>query len=476
MSHIPESLFAKHPWTALGVVSVGTFMSTLDGTIVNVALPSVASGFGASLPYAQWIISAYLLIICCLLPLFGRIGDTRGKRPVYRLGFLIFGAASLLCGLAGSMETLITARVLQGLGAAMLMANGPGILMLAFPGAGRGRAFGVMGSVVALGSLTGPALGGVLLDVFGWRSIFYVNIPVALAGAVCVHAFLPRGERVIKVGFDLAGLFLFAVGITTLLMALSHGRDWPAWALAVGVLGALAVLVLFLRAERRAKFPMVDLKLLSHRPFLTGNMVSFLCFVAMFTNAILMPFYLHDVKGVSPMLMGGVLAVLPLVMAVVSPFSGHLSERLSQPGLAGLGLWIMAAGLANQGFLGADAPLWRAALGQGLLGLGVGVFISPNNNSILSSAPAAKSGLAGSILALTRNVGMVTGIAVATGVFETARVSAMAGIVSPTPEQVMTGFLSGFRCALFTGAALAFLGGALSLHRRRYQAPHPAMP
>jgi len=474
VSHMPESLFAKRPWTALGVVSVGTFMATLDGNIVNVALPSVASGFGASLPYAQWIVSAYLLIICCLLPLFGRLGDTRGKRPIYRLGFLVFGAASVLCGLAGSMETLIASRVIQGLGAAMLMANGPGIIVLAFPGASRGRAFGVMGSVVALGSLTGPALGGVLLDVFGWRSIFYVNIPVALAGAFCVHAFLPRGERVIKAGFDLAGLFLFAVGITTLLMALSHGRDWPAWALAAGVLGAMAVLVLFLQAERRARFPMVDLELLSHKPFSTGNGVSFLCFTAMFANAILMPFYLHDVKGISPMLMGGVLAVLPLVMAVVSPFSGRLSERVNQPVLAGIGLWIMAAGLANQGFLGAASPLWRAALGQGLLGLGVGVFISPNNNSILSSAPAAKSGLAGSILALTRNVGMVTGIAVATGVFETARVSAMAGIAAPTPEQITAGFLSGFRCALFTAAALAFLGGLLSFHRRRYRT-HPSM-
>ncbi len=471
MSHIPESLFAKRPWTALGVVSVGTFMSTLDGTIVNVAMPSIAAGYGASLPYAQWIISAYLLIICCLLPLFGRLGDTRGKRPVYRLGFLIFGASSTLCGFAWSMETLIAARVLQGIGAAMLMANGPGIIVLAFPGAGRGRAFGVMGSVVALGSLTGPALGGVLLDVFGWRSIFFVNIPVALAGAVCVHAFLPRGERVMKAGFDLAGLFLFAAGITTLLMALSHGRDWPSWALAAGVLGALAVLILFLQVERRARFPMVDLGLLSHKPFLTGNVVSFICFVAMFANAILMPFYLHDVKGISPMLMGAILAVLPLVMAVISPFSGHLSERLSQPGLAGLGLWITAAGLANQGFLGADASLWRAALGQGLLGLGVGVFISPNNNSILRSVPAAKSGLAGSILALTRNVGMVTGIAVATGIFETARISAMAGIASPTPEQITAGFLSGFRCALFTGVAFAFLGGALSFYRRRYRTP-----
>ncbi len=473
------SLFAGRPWTALLVVSTGAFMSTLDGNIVSVALPVVAGHFHASLPYAQWIVSAYLLVICCALPLFGRLGDAKGKRPVYRAGFLLFGAASALCGLAGSMETLIAARVLQGVGGAMLMANGPGIIVLAFPGTSRGRAFGVMGSAVALGSLAGPALGGVLLGAFGWSSIFYINIPVALAGAVCVHMLLPRGEPAGKAGFDAAGMLLFSVGVTALLMTLSHGRDWPVRGLVAGAVFAFMVLGLFVRVERRAKRPMVDMGLLSHWPFLAGNLGSFLCFAALFTNAILMPFYLHDVKGLSPMLMGGVLALLPLVMAVVSPFSGLMSERISQSALTGAGLLIVAAGLVNQGLLDQASPLWRACLGQMAVGLGVSAFVPPNNASTLSSAPAGKSGLAGSILALIRNIGMVTGVAVATGVFETARLSYLRAFASPTAAEITAGFLSGFRCALFTGAALAAIGAGVSFFRKagvRPKSPASSQP
>ncbi len=462
-----DSPFAVRPRAALLAVAIGTFMSTLDGTIVNVALPTMATGFDADLPYAQWVVSGYLLIICCTLPLFGRLGDSLGRRRFYAGGFLLFGAASFFCGAADSMEGLVFWRVVQGLGGAMLMANGPGIVALAFPGAGRGRAFGVMGSAVALGSLAGPALGGALLNFFDWRAIFYVNIPVAAAGACCAWKCLPSREETSPGGFDPAGLALFAVGMTALLMGLSHGRDWPPTLLAACGLGALAAFVLFMRVEKKAAFPMIDLALMSHPPFFSALAVSFLCFTAIFSNAILLPFYLHDILGVSPLALGGTLAVLPLVMAVVAPASGVLSEKTSLPLLAGLGLCAIAAGLANQALLGASSPLWRAALGQVLLGLGVGVFVSPNNNSILSSAPASKSGLAGSILALIRNVGMVSGVAVAAGVFETARRSFLAGAAAPTPEQTVHAFMAGFRCALFTGAALALAAALLAFSRGR---------
>ncbi len=457
-------------WKALGVAATGTFMATLDAGIVNTALPTIAQGFQASLPEVQWIVAAYFLVISCLLPLFGRLGDTLGRSRVYQAGFGLFTIASLLCGAAPSLWALIAARVLQGLGAAMLMANGPAIIMAAFPGPTRGRALGFIGMVVALGSLTGPGLGGVLIQGFGWESVFYVNLPIGLAGVWIARRFLPRAERHADTSLDLPGAVSFAVSMTGLLLGVIHGHDWG-WT-SVPVLGALFVALLgfwaFGRWEARVDKPMIDLSLFRIWPFLSGNVVALTAFNAMFANAILLPFYLQEQMRLEPAMTGLVLSTLPMTMAVVAPISGYLSERVNFATLTSLGLFVTCLGLLSQSLLGPDTPMWRIFAGQMVLGLGVGIFMSPNNNSVLSSAPQDKVGVVGGVLALVRNVGMVSGIAVATTVFEGFRGSGLAAGLG-----AQAAFFSGFHAALSVGAGMALCGCLLSLMRRRLFATKP---
>lgn len=454
---------SRGDWRAFSVAASGTFMATLDSGIVNTALPTVAQDFAASLPEVQWTVAAYFLVISCLLPLFGRMGDMYGRRRMYSLGFVCFTLASMFCGVAPGLWALIAARVAQGVGAAMLMANGPAIIMAAFPGATRGRALGVIGMTVALGALAGPGLGGLLIQGFGWRSVFYVNLPIGLAGLWLTRRFLPPKERLRDETLDLPGAGLFALGMTGLLMAMTHGHDWG-WSspLVLGCLSLAAVAFpCFVCWERRTSHPMIDLSLFGIWPFLSGNMVAFLAFMSMFCNAILLPFYLQQQLHLTPLMTGIVLSSLPLVMAVASPLSGLLSERLNFATLTTVGMVVVCAGLLGQSWLRPDTPLWRVFLGQGVIGLGVGIFMSPNNNSVLSSAPQDKIGLVGGFLALVRNVGMVSGIAAAITVFGGAQGRAAAMGLGSTDC-----FFAGFRAALTAGAMFAGLAACLSLYRR----------
>lgn len=451
-------------WRAFGVSILGTFMSTLDAGIVNTALPTIGSGFGAGVSGVQWVVAGYFLVISCLLPLFGRMGDMYGRKRMVQLGFFIFAAASAGCGAAPALWTLIAGRLVQGVGAAMLMANGPGIIMTAFPGPTRGRALGLVGLTVGLGSLAGPGLGGVIIQAMGWRSVFYLTVPVALLGLGLAQRYLPRQERRHDETLDVAGAALFAIGMVGLLLAVTRGHEWG-WTSAPVLCGlciALGAFSGFALWERRCPHPMLDLSLFRVWPFLSGNVAAFLAFMAMFCNAILLPFYLHDMQGLEPGVMGLVLSSLPLAMAVSAPASGFLSERMNFATLTSAGLFVMCCGLAQLALLPPQAALWRVYLGQMTVGFGAGVFMSPNNNSVLSSAPQEKVGLVGGVLALVRNVGMVSGIAVAITIFEGCQVRALS-LGAPAQEA----FMAGFRAALFTGAALACVAGGLSLLRRR---------
>lgn len=454
--------FSARPWQCLGVAATGTFMATLDGGIVNVALPVIAGEFGADLPFAQWAITIYLLVIACLLPAFGRLGDMTGRRKKYRLGFLIFTLASALCGTATGMWGLIIGRAVQAVGAAFLMANGPAIVVMSFPGPERGRALGMIGMIVSLGSLAGPTLGGFLVAWLGWPSIFYVNLPIGLLGMYLAHRVLPDDSREAGVPFDLPGAVLYAFGIVFLLVSITHGGRWG-WGNPGTVAceaAALAGLGLFLRRQATAAHPVVDLSLFRIRALAVGNLASLLTFMALLINAVMMPFFYTRICGLSPDKAGLVMAVLPLVMAFVAPVSGFASEKISHAWLTGVGLLICAAGLSSQTWLAAQDGMLRLALGQAALGAGFGMFLSPNNNAVLGSAPRSKSGVAGSLMALVRNLGMASGIALSAAVYEAVSVKAFASGLT-----ALESFRAGFDATLTTAAMLALAGAAASLFR-----------
>ncbi|MBP2653065.1 MAG: drug resistance transporter, EmrB/QacA subfamily [Firmicutes bacterium] len=455
-------------WLVLGVTAIGTFMSTLDSSIVNVALPSITNWFQVDLTLAQWVVSAYLLVISSLLPIFGRAGDIYGQRLVYTSGFIVFTASSAACGFSSSILLLIASRVFQAIGASMLMANAPAIVAKTFSPALRGRALGIVGSVVALGTMTGPSLGGILIGAFGWEAIFYVNIPIGIAGFILGRFILPVGKKRHDESFDVVGASLFSLGICSLLLVLSHGGDWG-WTshrVTSGILLAFISLLFFIRVEKQINHPMIDLTLFHNWPFLAGNLSGLLSFMTMSSNLILLPFYLSTILQLNPTHIGLLITPFPLVMGITAPLSGYLSEKISPVILTTCGLTITAAGLVFLANLGPETALWQVAVIQAVLGIGNGLFQAPNNNSIISSVEQSKAGIAGSLNALTRNIGMVIGTAIAVSIFENRRHYLLASIAQPDLSQNTTAFLSAYHTALLTGAAFAVLAAAISLNRR----------
>lgn len=407
-------------WIILANVMLGTFMSTLDGSIANVALPTIARETGSELHQVQWVLTAYLLTICATLPIIGKISDLYGRGRVYNLGFLVFVLGSALCSVSGSLGLLIASRVLQALGASCLMSNSQGIIAETFSMGGRGRALGIVGTVVSVGSMTGPGIGGILVGSLGWPSIFWINIPIGLIAFAAGWFILPRGAAK-RSGepFDYTGSLLFIAGMTSFLYTISNAEDWGWGSPATASLGltALILLAAFVVWERRYPHPMLDLTLYRIRAFTLGTSAALLSFVALFCVNVMMPFYMQQVLHYSPQLTGYTMMAYPLTMALVAPFSGWASDKIDFRLLttAGLGINALGFGLLNQ--LSTQESAWIIALHMALFGLGGGLFQSPNNSSIMGAVPKSKLGTAGGFNALVRNVGMVLGISFSVSLF-----------------------------------------------------------
>ncbi len=455
-------------WLIFSVTVMGTFMAVLDSSIVNVALPLIAASFGVELTAVQWVVTAYLLVISSLLPLFGKIGDMYGRRRIYLLGFVIFTIGSLLCSLANSIWLLVAARVLQAIGASMLMSNSPAIVSVTFPGKERGRVLGMNGTVVALAAMAGPSLGGILVGLFNWQWIFYINLPIGIIAYLLGYYILPKEEQHSSGTFDFMGAALFAVGMTGLLVVLSQGEEWGWNSLAILITTIVSIIILsiFVWNEGRATHPMIDLTLFKRWPFSAGNVSGLLSFMAMYSSSMLMPFYLHSVMLLTPTQIGLAITPFPLLMAVAAPVSGYLSERVSPVILTTSGLGILASGLVYLSTLNAQSVIWQVIIGQAVMGIGNGMFQSPNNNSVLSSVPVSKVGLASGISAFMRNVGMVSGTAVAVSVFESKRQQELANVAILNNDAYISAFLSAYHVALLIGACFAGLGLIISLSRK----------
>jgi EmrB/QacA subfamily drug resistance transporter len=435
-------------------------MSTVDGSIVNIALKTLQDSFGAGLHEVEWVVLSYLLAIACLLPIMGRLGDMIGKRLVYLGGFVVFTVGSALCGLAWNIESMIVFRVIQALGAAMLQALGPALLVAAFPPHERGQALGYTGSIVAAGILTGPVLGGALLGVASWPAIFLVNIPIGIAAIALTLRALPDDATRTDQRFDLPGAALLGGGLFLVLLALTEGQVWgfgDARTLGAFVAGLVAMIG-FVLWERRAQAPMINLSLFSSPAFSLSLLTAFLSFLAASFNFLLLPFYLQNVLGYDPQRTGLTLIASPLVLSVVSPISGRLSDRFGARWLGVAGLACMALGLISFTTLTTTSSQLDVILRLMLIGLGFGLFQSPNNSMIMGSAPRSAMGVAGSLLAVMRTLGQTTGVAIAGAVWA-AQVAAAAGRsfdpITSAPPEALTAGLHG---AMLVAAALAVIG------------------
>jgi len=409
-------------WGVLIAVGAGTFMSALDTSVVNTVLPVVNQTFHSEIATVEWVIIIYLLLVSGMLPGFGRLGDLRGHKPVYIAGYILFIASSLLCALSPSVLALIGARAFQSLGAAMLSANSPAILTKTFPASERGRALGLQATMTYLGLITGPSLGGWLTDQYGWRSVFYINLPVGVIALLLSLRFIPKDvPKMIVEKFDWWGAVTFLCGLVSLLLGLNRGHDWG-WT-SPAILGLFAtatiMLALFLRIETHSPAPMLDLSLFRSRSFTASISSAVLNYICVYSILFLMPFYLIQGRGLSPSQAGLLLTAQPIIMAIVAPISGTLSDSIGArlPGVAGMG--ILAFGFFLLSRLNATSPYSAVGLSLAVTGLGIGTFISPNNSALMGSAPHNRQGIAAGMLATARNVGMVLGVGLAGAIFTT---------------------------------------------------------
>jgi EmrB/QacA subfamily drug resistance transporter len=440
-------------WWVLIAIGVGTFMSALDGSVVNTTLPVISRSFSSSVATVEWIITIYLLVISGLLLTFGRLGDLRGHKRGYIAGFVIFLVSSALCGLAPSVNTLIAFRGLQALGAAMLMANSPAILTKSFPAGQRGQALGIQATMTYLGLTVGPSLGGWLADQYTWRAVFYINVPVGLAAVALSARYIPvdhpaqASER-----FDMLGALTFLAGLVALLFGLNQGHALG-W-ISPGILGSLAFSALllagFIYIERHVSSPMLDLDLFRKWAF-SGAMISaILNYICLYTITFLMPFYLMQGRNFTPTQAGITLTAMPIVMALVAPLSGTLSDRIGTRWPTVTGMAFLAVGLYLLSGLGPATPPVQIAFRLGVVGFGVGLFVSPNNSALMGAAPRPRQGIAAGIMATSRNFGMVLGVGLAGAVFTT--------ILSQAGESQNAALFEALQISFLVAAGIAALG------------------
>jgi EmrB/QacA subfamily drug resistance transporter len=472
-------------WVVLSAVSLGTFMSTLNASIVNISLPTLANDFDVGISDIEWVVVAFLLATGALLLTFGRLGDIVGYKRVYMAGFIIFTLAGALCGLSQSMAELIGLRVVQGLGAGMIQAIGPAIVTATFSPQERGKALGLNGMSVAVGLALGPTLGGILTGWLSWHWIFFVNLPVGIFGVLWAQRVLPDGggRDSRQRRFDSLGAVLASGALLSLLLALSEGSSWGWESLGtIGLLAAFALLgVAFIITELRVRQPMLDLSLFTIRSFSAGNTSLLIAFAALFAANFLLPFFLERGQGLSDLESGLLLIPLSLAILVVAPLSGALSDRIGTRVPSTTGLVILAVGLLSLTGVNADTSHWSLIWRFALVGTGLGLFNSPNQSSIMGSVPRPRLGNASGMISQMRYAGQALGIAVGGAVIASrvpAHAQDLVGIL-PQPLVERDAFILAMHDAFYVAVAICIVGVLSSLIRDRRKPEsthHPGRP
>jgi EmrB/QacA subfamily drug resistance transporter len=459
---------ASYRWFVVSTVCIGAFMGQVDSSITQLVLPRLEVDFDARLSTVSWVAVAYLLTMAGFLPVFGRVADMFGRKLLYTGGFLLFVFGSALCGFAPNLPALIAFRVVQALGAALLSSNSVAIVVTAAGPEERGRALGIMAAAQAVGLSAGPAIGGLVLDTLGWQWVFWINVPVGLAAAVIGWFVLPPTSGLAgDERFDWTGAFLILPALTALIAVVNEAHVWglASPAFLGGVLGGVVLLLLFVLAERRAPNPLMDLALFRSGAFATGNAANLISYAMLFGLFFLMPFVFIRVYGDTALVAGLRLSIVPVMLGVTAPFSGALSDRLGARLLSASGMAICVAAMALLYSVldGSAASLPAVMLALAAVGVGQGMFTSPNSNSIMAAAPARLAGEAGSLMNVMRACGMSMGIAASSALLAW-RLEVLTGRVGSTVG-VADALLGASRDVLLLLVGLAAVAGMISLVR-----------
>jgi EmrB/QacA subfamily drug resistance transporter len=406
----------KNRWIILVNVLLATFMATLDGSIVNVALPDMAQKMHVSMAAIEWVVTSFLIAVAATILIFGRIGDIIGKTRVFKFGVVLFTIGSLLCGFTNSLPFLVGARVIQAIGAAATMATNQGIITQVFPAKERGRALGVIGTFVALGAMAGPPLGGIIVSAVNWKYIFLINVPIGIIVFLMTLKIFPKANEVKDEKLDGKGAILFTITMVALFGAVEQGQNtgYNSPLIIGAFIVAIITFILFIIVEKKLEDPLLQLSIFKNSLFSISILCAFISFIAISASNIILPFYFQDAKQISPAITGFFMMISPIVLSVVAPFSGYLSDKIGSEILTLVGLILTSFGLILIGTLNENSSLIFLVIFIIIMTIGNGMFQSPNNSLIMSTVPKDKLGIAGSVNALIRNIGMVSGTSFAT--------------------------------------------------------------
>ena len=477
----------RRRWELLALTSIGAFMSPLDSAIVSVALPVMSPALHMGFAQSIWVQAAYLLAMAVLLIPLGRLADHRGRVRYYLLGIAVFTVGSLLAALSMDATWMIASRIVQGVGAALLSATSAAIVTAVFPPEERGRALGINVMAVYLGLSVGPPLGGLLVDTLGWRWVFLVNIPIGVASLIWGWLLLPRHERerADAARPDVVGSTLLGVFLICLLVPLTLAPEWGWEApLTIGLLVTSAVaLVAFVFTETHVADPVLDLGLLMHnRLFASANLAALLNYMALNAISILTAIFLEIVQGRAASITGWLMLGQPVMMAALSPLSGRLSDRIGSRVLATSGMLLVAVGMVLLGSLTPTAGVARVVFALAVVGVGMASFSAPNASAIMGSVERSQLSVASGFMGTMRVTGMALSVAVLGGI-AASQMGPLGSKLLYThghgagalglAQRAAEGYASGYRYAMYTGAALALVGAGVSLTRGRRPAPGP---
>lgn len=415
----------KLKWTMFVITAVGNFIAMLDSTTVNLALYPMARDLHVTMGEIQWVMIAYMLVLTVFLPFFGKLGDIFPKNKLYAFGFFLFGLGAFLNTTASSFPLLLAFRCLEALGASIMLSNAQAIIASIFKNERRGKALGLNGCIVAIGGMSGPALGGILINYFGWHAIFVPCIIVAIFGVIYAYRMLPRSVKtnIKNFKFDYRGFIYFTVSLFALLLAISEGHTWGWNSLRIIVLGVLTLVfgALFYIRDHKISYPLINFSMFKIRPFTFGNLAVMTSYMAMYTNSILLPFFLQEILKYNALVTGLLILPYSLTLAITAPIAGRLSGKYGSRLLTVAGPATYCVALLMFTLFDKHAAMWQIVLASGVMGIGNGLFQSPSNNAIMTSVKRNELGLASGILALARNLGNILGVAVTITLFETFR-------------------------------------------------------
>ncbi|MBE3558235.1 MAG: MFS transporter [Ktedonobacteraceae bacterium] len=461
-------------WPVMAIAAIGVFMATLDSSIVNISLPTIARYFGVPLNGAvEWVVIAYLVTTASILLTAGRLADMIGRKAVWLAGLIIFTGGSALCGAAPSLTFLVIARALQGLGGALLMSISPALVTGAFPPHERGRALGINAINVALGVSVGPTLGGFITAYWSWRWIFYVNVPIGIIGIIATMRILKEPARHLPTRFDPLGATMLGIGMAFLTAGLSFGQEmgWNSPLILSGLIGGTLLLILLPFVEARVANPIIVLSLLRDRVFTSSVLSLLLSFLALFAVAFMMPFYLEELRLFSTETAGLLLTAQPITIALIAPISGSLADRFGSRWLAAGGLTMACIGLVLISQLNAQSSIFDIVWRLVFTSVGQAIFQSPNNSAMMGAAPREHQGSASGFMATARTMGQSLSIAVAGAIF-TSLGGATAGLMLVTSRPagsqlaaLQQTFTGSFQITFLVCAAIAAAGIFASLVR-----------